>query len=490
MKSSVLSGGAFKYGNAGTISFALLLPILLIVVTLLIGLMCGWFGPSAWASAIGAMVLVILLALRQDELAAAAVFLVDLYVDWYMGLLVVAQVIALVLLVIFFLTRSSSHPWVKPRALWLWVLFLVIAISPAIRGATTRYDAAFYYPNIILGALIMFWLGTVIARDVASVRRFFIILAGVGTFLAVVTIIQATTGTLLFGSSRYDAELVTTANFTLATGSSVSRAGAFFVNPDWNGTFFATMLFIPFGLFVRSSSILGKVIYLAEMLLILPALLFTYSTGAWIGVLVGFAAFVLFVGSARYRVLLSCIVSVIVIVAVAFFPSQIGLQLQHITGINELSLRLGAWETGINVIKAFPLTGIGLGLQAYLQRAEPYRVPAQYLPLGHPHNSYIEIGAMAGLPVLCVFLVLLLFAYWQGLRNWVLLHRNARPLLAGAIAAVIALSANSWSINGWTFPSFAAIGWMVLGMISSPLLTKSIVSERRESKNNASMNKI
>ena len=70
--------------------------------------------------------------------------------------------------------------------------------------------------------------------------------------------------------------------------------------------------------------------------------------------------------------------------------------------------------------------------------------------------------------------------------NWVLVDKDTRPLLCGGIAAIVALSLNSFSINGWTLPPLAAIGWIILGVISSPLLAKSLKSERQKSKNRVS----
>jgi O-antigen ligase len=135
---------------------------------------------------------------------------------------------------------------------------------------------------------------------------------------------------------------------------------------------------------------------------------------------------------------------------------------------------VGAWQTALEVIKAFPWTGIGLGLYAYLYRAEPFRVRAQYRPLAHPHDAYLEIGAMSGLPVLVLFLLLLALILWFALRNWARADKATRSLLAGGIAAIVALSANSVSINGWTLAPLTSLGWLILGLISSPLLTKKL----------------
>lgn len=437
---------------------------------------------SIWGFAIGAMIIPIIVILRQDEIAATLVIAVQLYIDAYLGFHIVSQVMALALLAVFYLARSTHHPWVEPRALWLWGLFLALAIPPAIRGATNVFDAAFYYPNIICGALIMCWLGTVISRDSASVQCLFKMLAGFGTLIAIHTIVQAVTGTYLFATQSEEAFLAGVSNYQL-TGSNAYRAGSFFIDPNWDGTFLAMMLFLPLGLFFKSSSFPGKVFYLIEMFLMLLALLFTYSTGAWIATCAGFIAFVIFVGRAHNRALLFLFPAVAATVLIVGFPSQVALLLQHASNPSEALLRLGAWQTGIRVIAAFPLTGVGLGLKVYQARSDPYRVPAEYIPLVHPHDSYLEIGAMAGLPVLIVFIALLLLPLWQALQNWAWADAQTRSLLSGGIAAIVALSVNSVSINGWTLPPLAALGWMIVGAISSPLISRKLNCQMAEEKN-------
>ena len=79
---------------------------------------------------------------------------------------------------------------------------------------------------------------------------------------------------------------------------------------------------------------------------------------------------------------------------------------------------------------------------------------------------------MAGIPVLLVFLALLSVALWWALRNWKRADLRSRSLIGAGIAAVIALSFNSWSNQGWTLPPLAALGWVILGSVSSPLLMK------------------
>ncbi|MGH2480066.1 MAG: hypothetical protein ACRDHW_10465, partial [Ktedonobacteraceae bacterium] len=105
-------------------------------------------------------------------------------------------------------------------------------------------------------------------------------------------------------------------------------------------------------------------------------------------------------------------------------------------------------------------------------RAPAFRISSiHYEQLSHPHNSYLEIAAMGGLPVLILFLALLLAALWWTWRNWVQAEAQIRLLLAGGIAMVIALSLNSLGSNSWTLAPLATFGWLILGVVSSPLLT-------------------
>ena len=447
-------------------------PLLMLVIAVLSGGVLGILGTSTIAFIIGTLLFLIVLALRQFELAVAMIVVAHIYIDWFLGREIVGTMLAVALLFLLFVARSSQYPWATPGALWVWCLFLVITIPPTIQGGQGTYNLAFYYPNTIFGALVMFWLGLLIARDKMHLRTLFQALAVLGTLLALHTVIQAKTGIFLFDTSRINTYLAQVSNFELAN-SNAFRSGSFFENPDWNGTFFATMLFLPLGLLAEATAFPQKILYFIEILLMLIALLFTYSIGAWVGAFAGITAFILFVGSNYYRVLVPMLLVIMGVIVLIIFPTEINALFQHLSNPIEVSLRFGAWKTAINVIRAFPLTGIGLGLTNYLQRAEPYRDPAQYLPLAHPHNSYLEWGAMAGLPVLLVFLALLLSGLWQAWRTWIKVDTSTRCLLGGGIASVIALSVNSFSINGWTLPPLAVIGWLILGTMASPLVRKT-----------------
>jgi O-antigen ligase len=316
----------------------------------------------------------------------------------------------------------------------------------------------------------MYWLGNVIVRNTNSVRRFLQFVAGFGTFVALHIILEEITGKLWFATTNVELFLSSKANYQLDPSSGVARLGSFFVQPDASSAFLAMVLFIPLGLFVESSSFWKKALFLTEALLIVIALLFTYGAAAWICACLGLAVFVLLIGSLRYKLQIGFCVLIAVTILLLGFSSQIGLLITHATGANELRLREGLWETAVRVIQAFPAAGVGLSRVGYISISNQYRVIAEYTLENNPHNSYLELGAMAGLPVLLVFLALLSFALAQALRNWYRVDGRTRALFGGGIAAIFTLCVNSWGFGLWTLPPMTVLGWMLLGVIASPLL--------------------
>jgi O-antigen ligase len=451
-------------------SLLLILLILALPVVLILGVVVGILNPIYGLALAGTLVMVIIVLLRWDELTVTLIIAIHLWIDWYLALHLVGILMALVLLFAYYFGRSADHPWVSPRPLWLWILFLTLTIYPAINGGRLLlYDAATVYPSLVLGAFLMFWIGSIIGKNIYTLRRAFQMLSLIAALVAIHTIIEATTGIFLFVTTHENLHLITASNLEIA-GTNATRAGSFFAEPLWNGCFLATTFFLPLGLLIESNSLLSKLLFFTEMSLILIALICTYSNGSWVALLGGAVAFGFWVGSQRYRLMWIFMFVLMALFIVIFFSSQLSVQLLHASTPEEFSVRQGAWQTGIQVMKAFPLFGTGLGSQAYFIRSTPYIVFAQYWHLDQPHNSYIQWGAMAGIPVMLVFLLLLGYAFWRSWCNWCAADPKYRPLLGGGITALITLSINSLSIDAWTNAVIAVVGWLIFGMLSSPLL--------------------
>lgn len=448
-------------------------------MALFLGMALGIFRPIYSIGTIGCLAFALILWLRWDELAVTLIVAVHIWVDSYLGLHIIAILMALVLVFVCYIGRSDNHPWTGPRLVWLWVLFLVLTIYPAINSIGFKLsdiesfkfsDTENFYCNVIFSSFIVFWLGNIISKDISAMRRVFQLLSILAVLIAIHTIILATTGSFLFEAPHIETMLAQYSNFQVV-GAGTSRIGSFFVGPNGNAVFLTTSFFLPLCLFVECKRYWMKAIYLLEMLLILLAFISTYSIGMWIALLAGILIFILPISRIGYGVSLLIILALLAAIVFTFFPSQIAVQLYRINDQNTLSLHIGAWQTAIEVIKAFPLFGIGIGSQAYLIGSNPYRVFAQYIPLAEPDNAYLQWGAMAGIPVMLIFLFMLICTLLFARRNWRAMDSSHRPILTGGIAAFITLSIGSLSVDGWTNSAGQAhLGWLIAGMIASPFL--------------------
>ena len=428
-----------------------------------------------------AVLLVWLLVKQQQEWIAGIIIAVGVFIDWYqlipIRFPIYATIIALVPLTVALVTRLVQRSWLITARGWVWMTLLVLG-APPILWSTIVPEGLIYYLTNLFTPLLLYLIGILIGANAIKIRRLLWILSGFTTLIAIHTIIIALTGKFLLETSAINDYLASVDNFSL--GESANRVGSFLRNPDWNGGIMATMVFVPIGLFLSSSSRRAKLVYALEIILLLLGLLFTYTTASWLAFAAGCFLLLIFVGRGSQRLWIPLLVGVGTVIIYYVFPAQSEQLIKHINDSNDASLRLGAWETAIRVILVHPLSGLGLGLSSYIAGAEPYRVPLQYRTLSHPHNSYLELAALAGLPTLLLFLTLLGISLWVAFQNYLRANAAYRPLLGGVIIAVVVFSVNSLTINAWTLAPLANIAWLLLGAISSPAFRIPDMSQETE----------
>ncbi|MBJ7600959.1 MAG: hypothetical protein DLM67_14925 [Candidatus Nephthysia bennettiae] len=456
-------------------SLTILAALLGGIVIALVGLTYTLIALVALAALI---VLPLLLSLRIDEAMAVVILVINLLIDWYqlvdatqllklpIHISVVSTGIALVLIGVMYFARPDRNPWITVPYLGLWLIVLILALYPMIQGQTLT-GAVKYYINVFVNGALIYVVGTQIGADPERFRRLIALLAGFGALVAVHTVIYVKTGVFLLATHVLNDYLQTRGDFALGGGSQ-SRAGSFLYNPDMNGAFLAPMVLLTLALLIVARSFRWRLLYLGQTAVTLTALLFTYSTAAWAAMLTGVIVFVLFVSRGRQRWLLFGLICAFGVATALAFRTEFHSFLHHASNPNELTLREGGWLTAIAVIGAFPLTGVGLDPGAYQQLSQPYRVVQEYVALGHPHNAYLELGALAGLPVLILLVVVVLAGFKRALRNMREARDPYRTLIGGGAVALVVLSINSLAINGWTISPLVVFAWLLLGAVASP----------------------
>ncbi len=111
--------------------------------------------------------------------------------------------------------------------------------------------------------------------------------------------------------------------------------------------------------------------------------------------------------------------------------------------VDSNQFRIVTWRTGLNMIKAHPLLGLGpegprIHFDQYLPPDVKTKPEGSYI---HLHNIYLEYAAERGIPTMLVLMWMMgmmLYDFWMGLRKLPPGRSNRRFLLHGGIAVVLA----------------------------------------------------
>lgn len=162
---------------------------------------------------------------------------------------------------------------------------------------------------------------------------------------------------------------------------------------------------------IRITLVLGAVVLLMSANLVL-----TLTRAAWISVTFATVCLGVYLvvktlqelessDRLRRRILLGAAVSIVVLsMSLFLLPQHIKTRFQTMIEqpIGFMGERPQWWQTSLELIKKYPLTGIGLGRFRYeYQRSGP---PEQYNIPYHAHNIYLHIAVEHGIPSLLLFL--------------------------------------------------------------------------------------
>jgi O-antigen ligase len=136
-----------------------------------------------------------------------------------------------------------------------------------------------------------------------------------------------------------------------------------------------------------------------------------------------------------------------ILLLIGFFtaPDSLRARLTSISHARDYQFRLLTWRTGLRMIEAHPLLGLGpeqvkLQFEEYLPPNTPRPLPEGWY--GHMHNIYLHYAAERGIPALLILLWMLgmmLVDFSRGLRRLPPGPDDRRFILHGAIAVVIAI---------------------------------------------------
>jgi len=245
------------------------------------------------------------------------------------------------------------------------------------------------------------------------------------------------------------------------------RVVSTFENPNVFAEFIILSLPIFLSVLLRIKRFSGKIIVLFMLAAYFAALIFTWSRGAWIGIIISLFVFFLFYSKKTivyysFALLFSPLLLYVV-------PASI---IQRITSIGNLadtssSYRLNIWRGVIRMLDNFSITGIGIGEGAFKEVYPAYSLSGiETAP--HSHNLFLQINVEVGIiGVLLFCFILFLFAQkcFSYLRYVSL--KNTKTYALGAFCSILAIAVQGLTDYSWYNYRIFLLFWIVCGLLSA-----------------------
>lgn len=211
--------------------------------------------------------------------------------------------------------------------------------------------------------------------------------------------------------------------------------------------------------------------------LLLSAVLLGQSRSAVFGVVAAMIALsFLLVRSGWWRVLLLGGVAVIVLIQVAVLVDLLppgggdggrGSAALSVRDERTSQQRLYIWQSAVEIVRDYPLTGVGMDRFRYGPVRDDYPVDRFNLSPPHAHNEMIQVATDLGLPGLVAFIGLNLTAVYLLWVCWRSGDAAARVVAAAAASGLLAHAVYGISDAIPLWDRFSFVYWMMLGVAAA-----------------------
>lgn len=243
-----------------------------------------------------------------------------------------------------------------------------------------------------------------------------------------------------------------------------SRSVSLFENPNVLATFL-TLIF-PFALLFIQISKRNNEKILAGLIsfVILLCIIFTWSRGAWVALIISSFIFLLMCGKKMFRLL--GIIALAIPIFPLVLPQSIINRFLSIVNLSDssISYRIYTWQGTIEAIKEYYLSGIGYGTSAF-QSIYPTFAYSGMESAEHSHSLILQILISMGICGLLVFGIIIFMSLQKGFEYTKKPENNSSKLyVAASISAIIsALVMGAFDYIWYNYRVFYLF-WIVLAI--------------------------
>lgn len=249
-----------------------------------------------------------------------------------------------------------------------------------------------------------------------------------------------------------------------------ARVGSTFENPNVLGEYLVLIIPVAIAMLWGQKSWISKLIILGLTAIMLGCLVYTYSRGAYVGLILAFALFAV-LRDRRFIIL-----GVIGLLMLPFvLPASVINRFASIGNLNDTSsfYRISVWLGSLRLAQDYWLSGIGLGLEPFKLVYPKYSFSAAYAH--HSHNIYIQMLIETGIAGLLMFFAIIAVYYKAMLAGFYKTRDRFISTFMIAIASGMAgYLAQGMVENIWYNNRVLLTFWVMLafGMIAKALITE------------------
>lgn len=205
-------------------------------------------------------------------------------------------------------------------------------------------------------------------------------------------------------------------------------------------------------------------LYIITGILSFLAILGTFARSIWLSIIVAIPIFGFMKGK-KVGSIIAALLIIVILSSLIFIPT-IRERAFSIISLEENQTRLNLWRTSINIVKDFPI--IGVGEDNFTTYFDKYKVEGFYDTSVHPHNDYLNILVSAGIPGFIFFLAI----WFVILKNGFIVYRKSknhflRELSLGSALAIIAFMVGSIFQNYYGTYANCWGWWFIAGLLMS-----------------------
>lgn len=245
------------------------------------------------------------------------------------------------------------------------------------------------------------------------------------------------------------------------------RVYSTFDNPNVLGEYLVLLIPVMIAAIWKAKTNGQKTIYTGLLLILAACLIFTWSRGAWLGVFLAIAIFLLIMDK-RWSLL--AVLGLCLIPVFLTSDSAIANRLLSIGNTTDTSTayRVSIWRASVTMLKDFWLSGIGPGSDAFSMIYPKYALAGANFAL-HSHNLFLQLCVETGICGIVAFFALIIAFIRQ---SFALPIYQKRSCMSSAIAIAFAAGMIGFLFQGltdnvWYNYKMVLLFWIVLAFASS-----------------------